>query len=173
MKKIIYLYLLAFAFFSTAYAATVEVKWSEPDSYRDIHHGDDFKKSYREWVFFHFEKHFTKLAEDLPETQHLVIEVLNLDLAGDVHYGGIKLRRIIMARYYPRMEVRYELLDAEKEKIKSEHAFLKDTGFMYRGDLRYKNKALGYERKMIDDWFKKTFLKKLDSLNSRISVYSL
>lgn len=159
MKKIIGLCLLCFVFFSNVYAATVEVKWTNPDSYRDIHHGDGFKESYRETLFYNLDKHFAKLAEELPEDQHLVIEVLNVDLAGDVHYGGINLRRIIMDRYYPRMELRYKLLDADKEKIKAEHVFLKDVAFMMHASGRYKKSTWGYEKKMLDDWFKDTFLK--------------
>lgn len=158
MNKLAGCFLLYFLCLSGAYAATVEVKWVKPDSYRDIHHGEDFKERYREWLFYTFDKHFAKLAEELPEKQHLEIEVLNVDLAGDVHYGGIDLIRVIVDRYHPRMELRYVLLDENKEKIKSEHAFLKDTGFMYSTSLRYKRSALGYEKKMIDTWFKKTFL---------------
>lgn len=158
MNKIVSFILLSFLFLSNAYAATVEVKWVKPDSYRDIHHGEDFKESYREWLFYTFDKHFTKLAKELPENQHLEIEVLNVDLAGDVHYGGIDLIRIIVDRYHPRMELRYVLLDENKEKIQSEHAFLKDTGFMHGVSLRYKKSSLGYEKQMLDTWFKKTFL---------------
>lgn len=144
--------------FTHANSASVKVKWTDPDSYADIHHGDDFKESYREWLFFNLDKHFTKLAEKLPADQHLDIEVLNLDLAGDVHRGSIDLIRIVENRYPPRILMRYSLMTKDKQVISSDEVKLRDTAFMTRGSIRAKRSSLGYEKKMLDDWFKDTFI---------------
>lgn len=157
MNRGILLFCLSLLTIGTVSAATVEVKWTDPDKYADIHHGEDFKESFREQLFYNLDKHFAKMAEDLPELQHLKVEVLNLDLAGDVHWGSIDLIRLIKDRYPPRMTLRYTLLDKNKAVIKSGEDKLVDFGFMTRGSLRYKRSYLGYEKQMLDRWFDDTF----------------
>ena len=41
-------------------AAEVEIKWTEPDKYSDIHEGDNHRKNFRKQIFTNFEKHFSK-----------------------------------------------------------------------------------------------------------------
>lgn len=159
MKKATLLVFFSLFFAFNLSAATVEVKWVEPDKYADIHEGEDFKASYRERLFYNLDKHFAKLAEKLPKDQLLKIEVLNVDLAGDINWGGINLIRLIEDRYPPRMTLRYTLLASGKQVVKSAEVKLKDYSFMTRGALRYKHDTWGYEKQMLDDWFKKTFIK--------------
>jgi hypothetical protein len=145
------------SFHSLAYAATVEVKWTEPDKYTDIREGNDNRAKFRENTFYNFEKHFTKLAENLPEGQVLKIEVTNIDLAGDTHAGGINRYRIIKEIYPPRMSFSYQLVNEDGSIAKEDTVELKDMGFMTGSRLKYRNEAIGYEKKMLDDWFFKDF----------------
>jgi hypothetical protein len=115
------------------------------------------KKHFRERTFNEFEKHFAKLAESLPEDQLLKIEVTDVDLAGDTNAAGINRVRIIKELYIPRMEFSYQLLDANSKVVLADEVKLKDMNFMSNSQLKYRNKPLGYEKKMLDDWFEKTF----------------
>jgi hypothetical protein len=115
------------------------------------------KKHFRERTFNEFEKHFAKLAESLPEDQLLKIEVTDVDLAGDTNAAGINRVRIIKELYIPRMEFSYQLLDANSKVVLADEVKLKDMNFMSNSQLKYRNKALGYEKKMLDDWFETTF----------------
>lgn len=142
---------------SNAQAAEVEIKWSNPDKYSDIDAGEEHRKHFKERTFKSFEKHFAKLAEKLPEEQKLVLEVTNIDLAGDVNHGGIKRIRVVKDIFFPRMEFSYQLLNADNSVIKSEEVSLKDMGFLMHNGLKYRSQALGYEKEMLDDWFKDTF----------------
>ena len=141
------------------FAATSEVKWTNPDDYRDIRPGEGHRKQFRERTFKTLEKHFAKLAEKLPEGQVLKIDVSNVDLAGDVNFSGIKQFRIIKESYFPKMKFSYQIVDSKDAEISTGSADLKDMTFMTNSRLRYRHKSLGYERKMLDDWFKETFEK--------------
>jgi len=142
---------------SVAYAATSEVTWTDYKKYRDIDPGNEGRKRFRERTFKNLEKHFTKLADKLPEGQVLKIDVTDVDLAGDTNAAGIHRTRIIKQIYMPRMNFSYELLDANGKVIQSDKVVIKDMNFMSGSNLKYRSKSLGYEKKMLDDWFKDTF----------------
>ena len=142
---------------SAVQAAQVEVKWTNPDKYTDVDAGEEHRQHFKDRTFKAFEKHFAKLAELLPENQKLIFDITNVDLAGDVNFGGVKRIRIVKDLFFPRMEFSYQLLNADNSVIKSEEVSLKDMGFMMHSGLRYRNQTLGYEKEMLDDWFKKTF----------------
>lgn len=137
-------------------AAQVEVKWSNPDKYTDIKAGEGHRKKFQEQTFKTLDAHFAKMAKMLPEQQQLIIKVTNLDLAGDVNYG-MKRIRIIKDIFTPRMKFSYQLLNADKAVVKSEDVALNDMGFLMHNNLKYRNESLAYEKKMLDDWFRKTF----------------
>jgi hypothetical protein len=162
MKKLtsIFVLFISFAFLApSVMAANVEIKWTEPSNYRDVQPSNNgSRKNFEEQTFKNLEKHFTKLASQLPENQTLKIEVTDIDLAGDVNYGGINRLRIIKDIHFPRIEFSYELIDNDKKSIVSGEVNLKDMNFMMGARLKYRNDSLGYEKKMLDDWFKDTFL---------------
>ena len=141
---------------SSIQAAQVEVKWTNPDKYTDIKAGEGHRKKFTEQTFKTLDAHFAKMAKMLPEQQELIIEVTNLDLAGDVNYG-MKRIRIIKDIFTPRMKFSYQLLDTDKTVVKSEDVSLNDMGFLMHNNLKYRNESLQYEKKMLDDWFRKTF----------------
>jgi hypothetical protein len=142
---------------SNAVAGSSEVTWGDYKKFRDIHSGNENRKSFRERTFKQFEQHFTKLSAQLPEKQLLKINMTNVDLAGDTHIGGINQTRIVKELYFPRLNFSYELLDEKGNTLKAETIELKDMNFMSGAQLKYRNKALGYEKKMIDAWFKESF----------------
>jgi len=146
------------SFQNVAYAATSEVIWTDYEKYRDIRPSNNGgRKHFRETTFKNFEKHFTKLAESLPEGQVLKIEVTDVDLAGDTHAGGINNMRIVKDIYFPRMNFSYQLVNADGSEIIAAEVVAKDMNFMRSSSLKYRNDSLRYEKKMLDDWFFKTF----------------
>ena len=138
-------------------AAQIEVKWSNPDKYSDIDAGQEHRQHFKDRTFKAFEKHFAKLAKSLPENQKFVLDITNVDLAGDVNFGGTKRIRIVKDIFFPRMDFSYQLLGADNTVIKGADVALKDMGFLMHTNFRYRNKTLGHEKEMFDDWFNKTF----------------
>ncbi|TWX55166.1 DUF3016 domain-containing protein [Colwellia hornerae] len=146
----------------TAQAAEVNVTWTDPDKYRDIDAGTEGRKRFQENMFSEFEKHLSKLAKALPVSQTLNIEVTDIDLAGDVLASGLHQIRVIKDLYFPRIKLSFTLINAEKAIILSDNVNLKDMNFMMGGRLKYRNNALGYEKKLLDDWFKDVFANYVD-----------
>lgn len=155
--SILTLFISSILLIPNAMAASSEVTWTDYKSYRDINEGNEGRKSFRERTFKDFEKHFAHLAKTLPEKQTLKINVTDVDLAGDTHAAGINRTRIIKPVYYPRLNFSYQLIDENGAVIKAEDVVLRDMNFMSGSNLKYRNKSLGYEKKMLDDWFKDNF----------------
>ena len=89
-------------------AADVKVNWINPDKYRDIHAGEESRKRFKENTFSALEAHLLKLAEALPESQTLKIDVTDVDLAGSVHHGGSRQIRLIKDIYFPRITLSFQ-----------------------------------------------------------------
>jgi len=161
MKKVnvILTMIITLVFASTAIAATTEIKWTNPDDYRDVDAGDGHRGKFKAKVFADFEEHFTELAEKLPKGQTLVIDVKDVDLAGDVNHGGMNRIRVVKEIFFPRIKFSYQVIDANKSVITSGDVNLKDMGFMMGTSLRYNHDSLAYEKKMLDKWFEDTFTK--------------
>jgi Protein of unknown function (DUF3016) len=140
-----------------AYAGNSEVTWTNPEKYRDVKSGNESKSKFQARIFKEFEKHFADMASGLPEGYQLKVNVTDVDLAGDVNAGGIDRIRIISDLYFPRIKFSYELFDNNSEQIKAGGINLKDMNFLMGSNMRYRNKTLGYEKKMLDNWFDSTF----------------
>ncbi len=162
MKKITLILpaLMLLVFANTSYAGTSEVKWSDPDKYTDIRAGNEHRGHFKSRIFKAFEEHFAKLSEKLPEDQLLKIDVSNVDLAGDVRFDSIDRIRVIKSLYIPRLVFTYEVINSDKSIEQSGSVNLKDMGFMIGAPLKYKHKPIPHEKRMLDKWFKKTFLEK-------------
>jgi hypothetical protein len=139
-------------------AADVKVTWTEPGKYRDIYPGNQGRKRFQESTFKELEKHLLKLAKALPESQTLKIDVTDVDLAGDVHASRMRDIRVIKEIYFPRIKFSYKLINEEQAIIQSGDVNIKDMNFMMGISSRYRNKSLGYEIKLLDDWFKDQFV---------------
>jgi len=150
-------FMLTTLFVAKSNAADAEVTWSNPDKYRDIRSGFDNRKRFKERTFKSFEKHFVTLAEKLPDGLLLKIDVTDVDLAGDVHFGSNSQIRVVKDIYFPRLKFSYELFNVDKSIVTSGDINLKDMSFMMNNNFRYRNKTLGYEKRMLDNWFSKTF----------------
>ncbi len=161
MKKLLIVLVSALSFLSVApmtMAAESEVTWTNPDDYRDMRPGNtSTRKKFQAHVFEELEEHFAKLAAKLPESQKLVIDVTDVDLAGDVRIGTMNEIRIVKDIYHPRIEFSYKLVNADGSVATEDALNLKDMGFLQGSLMRYRNDTLGYEKKMLDDWFNKTF----------------
>lgn len=144
-------------------AATVEIEWQEPDTYRDVQAGNESPVRFEERVIKALTGFFEEAAaEQLPADQVLHLKITDVDLAGYVDYffldytQGIRVMRDV---YFPSIDFTYELKDASGAVIKSGEENIKDMGYLYSGANFVKNPPFNYEKGMIDDWFRKNFKK--------------
>jgi hypothetical protein len=141
----------------TVLAAEAETEWVKPSTYDDIRSGDQNRKAFRERVFNSLEKHFVKLANNLPKEYTVKISVLNVDLAGEIDFSGSRKVRVLRDPYFPRITLSYQLLNSNKKVVGSGKDKLKNMSFLQSSNLRYRSDSLAHEKKMLDEWFKKTF----------------
>ena len=131
-------------------AGKIDVQWLDPGSYSDAGRS----ASDRDGAMQSLGQHLQKLARLLPDGQTLTLEISDLDLAGDIEPVGWHQLRIVRGRAdWPRMELRYVLV-AGARSLKSGQIRLQDMGYSF--GLR--SDALGYEKRMIERWFKAEFV---------------
>jgi|Laugrespbdmm15sn_2_1035079.scaffolds.fasta_scaffold22135_2 hypothetical protein len=142
-------------------AATVEIEWQEPETYRDVRPGNESPVMFEERVIKALTGFFEEAAAaQLPADQVLHLKITDVDLAGDVDYfflnytQGIRVMRDV---FFPSIDFSYELKDASGAVIKSGEENIKDMGYLYSGANFVKNPPFNYEKDMIDDWFRKNF----------------
>jgi hypothetical protein len=148
----------ATASFQIAHAASaIDVKFIKSESFADMpfsHHG-------RDDVMNELQLHFAKLAAKLPSGQTLKIEVNDVDLAGRIEPHQIghnnDMRILRGAADWPSMKFSF-IVESQGKVIKSGLADVNDMNYL-RGFNRYSaNEPLRYEKKMLDEWFRKELI---------------
>lgn len=97
--------------------------------------------------------HLQALAGRLPAGQSLHVQVLDIDLAGELqHFWPQRVRVMGLGVDSPRLHLRYELRRGDAVLAAGEDRLL-DPGYLWRGGRLHERGALPYERRMLDDWF--------------------
>ena len=145
----------AFAGIGAAEAA-VTVNFVKPENYGDM----PFSPQAKARVLAELQEHFTKLGGKLPPGQDLKLDILDVDLAGRMAFSrrGPEDFRIMRGQAdWPRMRVRY-VLESKGVIIQSGEEHLSDMDYLHHGNFYTSNTTLRYEKRMIDDWFRRKFL---------------
>jgi hypothetical protein len=136
-------------------SAAVTVAFVHSDKFRDM----PFSPSDREQVLKDLGEHFAYLGKDLPPGQDLRIDVLDLDLAGELRpnfHGRNDIRILRGGADWPRIKLHYTL-ESNGKVIGSGDDELSDMMYMNRLSRYGDGDTLRYEKRMIDDWFKQKF----------------
>lgn len=148
--------LLAAAGHAGAAVNPVTVTYADPDKMTDVpRYAVD-----RESMEIHFREHLAKLAEKLPAGQSLKVDFLDIDLAGDVFPRvAIQDIRVMKGRAdWPRLHLRYTV-EQDGNVVSYGESKLADPNYLMSRN-RYDNEMYGYEKEMLDEWFRKEVLKK-------------
>lgn len=139
------------------FAGDVDIKWDHPEKYTDIQPSNAYsRKQYQQHVFKALTTHLNKLAsEQLPQDYHLKITVTDLDLAGYIEFGLGELQRIVRDIDFPRIKLNYQLIK-DKDVVGKGKVILKDMNFLRHVDRIHNNVSFFYEKRLLDEWFKKT-----------------
>ena len=142
---------LSLSLLSPAHAAgTVEVRWVEPAQFSDVSRNP----IERDRELQALGKYISQLGSRLPDGQSLLIEVTDLNLAGELQPFSWRDARVLRGGAdWPRMELRYSL-QAGGRTLQSGQARLSDMNYFF--SLR--SDELGYEKRMVERWFKEQFL---------------
>ena len=156
MKKLLPTIALACVTALTSVAATAGepvVTFTNVDDYTDFPYSDI------ETLQRLLTEHMVKQAKKLPPSVDLKIEVLDVDLAGDIK-ANFRTPTDIRVRNGrtdgPEMKVRFSISDNGK-LLQTAEETLKDADYMQKTNRYYNNDELRYEKQMIDDWMQKRF----------------
>lgn len=136
-------------------SAAVSVVFSHPEHYRDL----PFAPNERAQVLKDLGEYFALLGKTLPAGQHLQVEVTDFDMAGRIHPNlrGQDLRVLRGGADWPHMALRYRL-ESNGQVIASGEEHLSDMQYLDRIPRPADGVMLRYEKRMIDDWFKRKFV---------------
>ena len=151
--------LLALSMPFLSIAGEARVTWKDFNDYRDVHPGNEVKGAYHKRIAKQFEKHISKLAEQLPDGYKLNVTFDDIDLAGDSRMNMQDIR-VIKPIYFPRLTISYTLQDKSGVTVDSaENLVLKDMSFMDR-IKRGRETSFYYEKQLLSEWFEDKVLVK-------------
>jgi hypothetical protein len=136
-------------------AGSVTVSFVKPDSFADVRDG----ARRAEDTLSALQRHLEEVgAQYLAKGQTLKIDVLDVDLAGEVRHGmRANDVRILRGRAdWPRLQLRYTL-EAAGAAPRTGAASVSDMAYLQRLRPALGNEVLPYERRMLEEWFKAEF----------------
>lgn len=150
-RRVLYALVLVAA---PALAGTVEVKFSDAERYADAGNTRWDESNNLKVLSAHLQQ---LGARQLPDGQKLSVEVLDVDLAGEKRWRrGNEVRIIRGQADWPRITLRYTLQDADGKTLRQTQETVSDMSYRDHVELG-DNDPLRYEKRMLDDWFRKTF----------------
>ena len=160
MTLLLRLALLAFAAGATGTQAAVTVSFPEPENFRDASIEDMRPVQADEPALRQIEAHLQKLgARYLAQDAALEIEVLDVDLAGRFEPWRPRMHgiRFMDSLTWPSMRVRYTLREEGRIAMTAEER-IADQMYLGKPKLWFAGEQLGYEKAMLDDWFRARFV---------------
>jgi Protein of unknown function (DUF3016) len=155
MKRIALTAVAALLAVSAHAAGTVQISFVKPENFADIR-----DRAYsREQNLKALEQIITSAAQPyVADGQTLKIEVLDVDLAGEVRPGARAWDvRVMRGRAdWPRITLRWRL---DGTTPRSGEAVVQDMAYLQHIPPAISDTALIYERRMLDEWFRKEFAK--------------
>lgn len=140
---------------ASAIAGTVEVRFIEPDRFSDIR--DNHLR--REQVLDVLAERLKRLGQaGLPAGQTLTIDVLDVDLAGElqprVSPGDLRVLR--GGADWPRVHLRYTLREGERV-LQSGEERLADMAYQQSALPAAGDEPFPYEKRLLERWFAQRF----------------
>ena len=140
---------------AAAQAGTVSVNFVEAQRFSDAGRGTlDIERNTQALA-----RHLQKLGQRLPEGQTLQVEVLDLDLAGELRQLQTHELRVLRgAADWPRVSLRYSLLENGRE-VKSGEERLAGMNYMHdRLPTSGSQEFLAHDKHLLGQWFEKRFM---------------
>ena len=138
-----------------AMAGTAEVTYEQPERFTDAGRGEQVpsvQKTLTEAL-----QHLA--AQGLPASQTLKVTITDIDLAGEIPPGQVRLTETrVMGRNadWPRIHLRYSLQDGDRVVAQGSET-LSDMSYLMRSSFLSGSGDLPYERRMLGEWFSDRF----------------
>lgn len=148
MKRTLIAVVTTLALSSAIAAGQVEVSFRPVDQLADVGRGIDRERHVKALA-----DHFKSLGARLPDGQRLEVEVLDVDMAGELRptRRGDEVRVMKGAADWPKLELKWSLTSGG-QTLRSGHERLSDLAYLQH-PLRGDTGPVAYEARMIDRWF--------------------
>jgi hypothetical protein len=105
-------------------------------------------------------QHLQRLgARYLPKSQSLRVEVLDVDLAGDLRRGAMREVRVVRGTSdFPRVTLRYTLEEGGRT-LQSREETISDSSYLWFPGKVRESESLYHEKQLLERWFKDRFFK--------------
>ena len=140
-------------------AGTVQVSFVKPENFADVRgahlRADDNLRALQRDIE-------ALAAQYVGDGQTLKVEVLDVDLAGEIHHGRrLNDVRVLRGRAdWPRITLRY-VLEAPGVAPRTGQAVVADMAYLERTrPYDHSETMFPYERRMLDEWFRAEFQKR-------------
>ncbi len=146
--------LLAFGLATGTASAAVTVTYVNTAKMTDVPRFETDRKS----MEIDFREFFEEQARKLPAGQDLKVEILDIDLAGDV-FPRVPIRdvRVTQGTYdFPRIHLRYSI-EQDGKVLRSGERELADRNYQLNANS-YRSEMYHYEKQMLSEWFRKDVL---------------
>lgn len=144
----------------TAAEASVKMDWTDPAKFADTRQSMCTSSIKPEEWLADLARHVqARAASRLAPGQRLEITITDIRRAGQCEpWRGPRASdiRVIKEPYSPRIDLRYTLADEGGKVLREGTEELRDLAFLQRGTLNA-NDPLRFEKRMLDDWLRKTF----------------
>ncbi|HSI49331.1 MAG TPA: DUF3016 domain-containing protein [Ideonella sp.] len=143
------------AWFTLAQAGVVEAYFPDPRAMSDVRDANGFNADVEKPLG----DYLRTLGDKLLGDRRLVINVVDVDLAGQLEPVGPRqeMIRVLRSHTWPRIELRYQLSDANGVGLRSGEVRLIDTDYLSNARLAGGTDPLRYEKQMLKDWFMREF----------------
>jgi hypothetical protein len=131
-------------------AGRADVSFVEPQRYSDA----GFGVIERERTQRRLGEAFEALAAKLPEGQRLRVQVLDVDLAGEVEHFRLRDVRVMTGRAdWPRLQLRWQLEGAGGAVLRQGQEHVSDLGYLVTSWPQMARDPLAHEKRMLGRWF--------------------
>ncbi len=134
-------------------AERLQLRFVQPEQFADIGRNSvDREQNLR-----YLRQHVDRLGQGLPSGQRLEIEVLDVDLAGEVWpFARHEVRVLRGGADGPHIHLRYTLR-ADDTLLAQGEERLSDLGYLFTRQRALVHRPLPYEQRMLDAWFRQRF----------------
>ena len=152
MRSIIVPFILALSAAAAQAAGTVQVSYVQPEKFADAANSRHEIDNTLRLLTGHFE---ALARRHLADGQKLSIEVLDIDLAGEVRHSRRFLQDVRVLKGgadWPRIKLRYTL-ESAGQVSRGDEQVVSDMAYLQRISRYPESEALHFEKRMLDDWF--------------------
>lgn len=139
----------------------VEVNFADPEGFTDLKDRDFVSDSVNAGYVRELKEHLERAAaRRLPADHRLIVTIEDVDMAGDFEpWRSPDLHdvRIVKDIYPPRIDLTFQLLDANGAVVAEGRRELRDLAFNMRITRLPTNDPLRHEKTLLDDWVRREF----------------